>query len=325
MKKIIFFDPSIATLNIGDEIIMHSIKRNMQDITDDNYCMSMPMHTPTFYIYQNLLCKKLKTFAEADYKFLCGTNMLYTNMLRPLPIWNVNIFNTRIQRDSILLGVGCGINSNKLTKYTKWLYSRTLSKKYYHSTRDEVTKNLLESIGLKAKNTGCPTLWQLTPEHCSNIPVSKAKKVIFTLTHYKNLQNSVLDRAMIDILKDNYEQLFFWPQSINDLDYLYQLGISDSVTIIPPNLKSYERILKTDIDYIGTRLHGGIFALQQKKRALIIAIDYRAREMNKTFSIPCIEREDIERRLHNIINSTIHINITGIDYDKISFWKSQFK
>lgn len=75
---------------MGDEIIMDSIKRNMADIMDGNYYVSMPMHTPNFHAYQILFGKKLETFIEADYKFLCGTNMLYTNMFRPLPIWNIH-------------------------------------------------------------------------------------------------------------------------------------------------------------------------------------------------------------------------------------------
>ncbi len=231
-----------------------------------------------------------------------------------------------MQRNAITLGVGCGINSNRVTKYTKWLYFKTLSKKYYHSTRDETTKNLLEDLGFKAINTGCSTLWELTPKHCSDIPICKSKKVVFTLTHYKNSQNIVLDNAMVNILRDNYEELFFWPQSLRDLDYLRNIGDWENINIIPPNLKAYKRTLQmNDIDYIGTRLHGGIFVLQQKKRTIIIAIDHRAREMQKTFSIPCIEREEITNKLQNMINKNFKTEIVGLDHDKISFWKVQFK
>lgn len=37
------------------------------------------------------------------------------------------------------------------------------------------TKVFLEEMGFKAWNTGCPTLWGLTPEFCTEIP---SKKVI---------------------------------------------------------------------------------------------------------------------------------------------------
>lgn len=37
MKKVLFLDTSIATSNIGDEIINISIKNNFPEIFNDNY------------------------------------------------------------------------------------------------------------------------------------------------------------------------------------------------------------------------------------------------------------------------------------------------
>ncbi|MED1089155.1 polysaccharide pyruvyl transferase family protein [Bacillus paramycoides] len=323
MKKILLLDTSVATLNMGDDIINISIKNNMEELLKDNYYITMPTHTPLFYKYQNLLYpQKLDIYKNADYKFLCGTNALYTNMLRPLPNWNIHLFNTKLVQNTILFGVGIGENSKNINLYTKTLYKKVLSKEYVHSTRDEKTKVMLENMGFKAENTGCPTLWKLTPEFCREIPTTKSESVIFTLTYYhKDMLN---DTEMIKILKRSYKKVYFWPQCALDLNYLEELGESDGVTIISPNLENYDAILSEDIDYVGNRLHGGVFALQHKKRAIIIAIDYRAREMKKNYSIPVLDRENIVEELEAKIFSKWGTEITGLDFDKIEKWKKQF-
>lgn len=324
MKKILLLDTSIATLNMGDEIINISIKENMGELLKKNYYITMPTHTPLFYKYQNALYpKKLDIYKSADYKFLCGTNALYTNMLRPLPNWNIHLLNTGLVKNTILFGVGIGENSKAMNLYTKILYKKVLSNEYIHSTRDEKTKKMLEQLGLKAANTGCPTLWKLTPEFCKEIPTSKSDSVIFTLTYYhKDILN---DKEMIKILKKCYKNVYFWPQCIMDLDYLKELGEDDGVSIVSPNLENYHDILGEEIDYVGNRLHGGVFALQHKRRSIIIAIDYRAREMQKNYSIPCIDRENISKELEDKILSTWHTEISGLDFNKIEQWKKQFQ
>ena len=63
--------------------------------------------------------------------------------------------------------------------------NKVLSKKYVHSVRDDAAKELLESMGFKAVNTGCPTLWGLTPAFCANISKKKSNSAIMTLTSYQ--------------------------------------------------------------------------------------------------------------------------------------------
>lgn len=323
MKSILLFDTSIATLNTGDEIINVSLRKNWPEIYKNNYIMTFPTHTPTFYWWQNLLMKKNKIYANADLKFLCGTNILYTNMLRPEPAWNVFVTNTEIAKNTICVGAGIGINSKKTTFYTKLLYRKILSLKYIHSVRDEKTKDFLESLGYKAVNTGCPTLWGLTPEFCQFIPTRKSDRVICTLTSYEADRTN--DQRMIDILLKNYKEVFFWPQSIGDVEYIKTLKNTENVKIVDPNLKAYDEILNTEIDYVGNRLHGGIFAMQHKCRSIIISIDYRAKEMSETYSFACISRESIEAELDEKINAEWGTRIEGLDFSKIEQWKRQFE
>lgn len=73
---------------------------------------------------------------------------LYTNMMRPLPQWNIYPWNASFFKDTILLGVGAGINSKSINVYTKYLYKKVLNKNYIHSTRDEYTKKNVRGFRL---------------------------------------------------------------------------------------------------------------------------------------------------------------------------------
>lgn len=82
---------------------------------------------------------------------------------------------------------------------------------------------------------------------------------------------------------------------------------------------------KKNIDYVGNRLYGGIYALQHKCRTIIISIDYRAECMSSDYSFECLKRDDIATALEERINSVWTTSITGIDFKKINKWKEQFK
>lgn len=322
MKNILLLDTSIATNNIGDEIIVDSIRKNWKELFEENYICRYSTHTPPYSWWQQIICGgKFSTQKFADFKFLCGTNALYTNMLRPVPVWNCHIWNAAFYKDTILLGVGAGINSKKANLYTRYLYGKVLNKEYIHSVRDEYTKIFLEELGFKAYNTGCPTLWGLTPQFCEKIPRNKSKNVVFTLTCYH--PDKVNDIAMIKTLEKEYENLYFWPQTLTDIEYINTLG-NFRMKILAPNLEAYDSLLSTEVDYVGNRLHGGIRALQHGKRALIIAIDYRARNFKKSYSLPILERDEISELSH-WINKQDAIQITGLDWDLIREWKAQFE
>lgn len=317
------FDTSIGSLNLGDQIINSSIKANWPEIFSQNYIINLPTHTPLLYTWQNLLLKKRDSIMmKTDYKFVCGTNLLYTNMLRPLPSWNIYRHNTRLARNSILLGVGIGRNSKRVGLYTRSLYRSLLSKEYIHSVRDEQAEMLVKSLGLRVMNTGCPTLWGLTPEFCATIPTKKSKQVIVTLTGYH--RDFEMDRLMLEIAGRHYENIMFWPQSFADLDYLHELNVLQNVTVIHPSLDAFKEALSGDVDYIGNRLHGGIFAMQHRRRSIIVGIDYRASTMVRSFSIPYVDRVDLRDQLDRMILSEWPTEITGLDFSAIEQWKKQF-
>lgn len=322
MKNIIIFDTSSGSQNMGDYIINESIDRELGFLIDNNFTVHYATHTPITHFYQNLRKNPVYNFCDkADYKFLAGTNAIQYNMIRPWANLNINRFNCKSYKNTILVGVGVNPNSSKMNHYTKSLFKSILSKDYVHSVRDERTKQLLNSLGFKAENTGCATLWMLTKDHCAQIKKEKSSNVIFTLTDYE--KDSKKDQELINILNNNYKKIYYWVQGSEDLEYLNSLKNTENIVIVGPNLKSYKKVLLSgDIDYVGTRLHAGVYAMQHKVRSIILAIDNRARDMKKTYNLVAIERDKIAN-IEELIHSRFSTDIR-IDEKKINDWKAQF-
>lgn len=320
MKKIIRYNPSLCTANMGDFIIFDSIVNELDFLFNNAFNLDISTHLPITYSYTKLLMS-----IKADYKFVCGTNLLMGKLNGIFRQWDINILNAKHLGPVILIGVGWWQYNNKLNNYTKKIYQDILSKDYLHSVRDNYTKEMLEKNGFKnIINTACPTMWKLTEKHCNDITNHKAKNVITTLTDYHRNINE--DTALLKILERNYENIYIWIQGSNDYEYLIELqnNLNINLNIINPNLRSYDNILEMDdIEYVGSRLHAGIRALQHKRRTLILAVDNRALEKKKDFNLPVIKRENISE-LEEIINSNFHTNIK-IPTNEINIWKEQFR
>ncbi|MGG0703355.1 polysaccharide pyruvyl transferase family protein [Bacillus paramobilis] len=320
MDNVLVLDTSVGSLNKGDDIIMKCVRYQLSDITKSAYILTLPTHVSPFHWYQVARgSHRVKLYSNAKYKFVGGSNLLTMDMLTHFPQWNINIFNYGPLKGSILVGVGAG-KGNKINAYTKMLYKKVLSHEYIHSVRDERTKKFLEEMGLKALNTGCATMWSLTPEFCKEIPTEKSDSVIFTLTHH--LKDLVKDQLLIDVLRRNYKDVYFWIQDASDFLYFESLSNTEDIKVVPPNIEAYEKVLNTDIDYIGTRLHGGIFAMRHKKRTIIISIDERARGMSETYNLNLIERADFDN-LEKMINSKI-ITDVKVNFEVVDQWLKQF-
>lgn len=114
----------------------------------------------------------------------------------------------------------------------------------------------------------------------------------------------------------------FWPQGAKDYEYFMQFRNIEDISVVPPAVDAYSTILNTDVDYIGTRLHAGIYAIQHRVRSIILAVDNRARDMSVTYNLNVYDRNDIES-IKKAINSHI-ITDVRINQEKINYWKKQF-
>ena len=315
MKKIIRYNPSLTTMNMGDFVIFDSIEKQLGQLFKDAFNIDVSTHLPISYVFSNLL-------NEADYKFVCGTNLLMGKLNGIFRQWDINIFNAAKLGPAILIGAGWWQYNNNPNGYTKKVYKKILSREFNHSVRDNYTKKMLNNIGFdNVICTACPTMWSLTKEHCEGIPQTKASKVVTTLTDYN--KDAEKDQRMLDVLSENYDKVYVWMQGMGDYAYLNELCTNDKIEIIPPSLARYDEVLENeDVDYIGSRLHGGIRALQKQVRCVILGVDNRAKEKEKDFNIKVIDRNDVEK-LPLLINSSFKTEI-DIPIDEINRWKSQF-
>ena len=317
MKKVSILDPSILSYNIGNEIISNSIDNFISEHLNESFVIKLQ--------YTERLRKKSKNHIKnSDLAILAGTNSLSSNMfcLEQFPIQPLDLISIN---NILLCGVGWFQYQNKPNVINSSILKILLRKDMTHSVRDSYTKKMLNSIGINnVVNTSCPTVWNITPDHLATIPDTKAKYVVTTLTDYN--KDIVLDSKLLEMLDSNYEKVFFWPQGLGDYEYLMQLvqNIKINLEIISPNLHSFDFILENeDIDYVGTRLHAGIRAIQKSVRTFIVAIDNRTKEISKDINLNSAERLDFDH-LKDFINTKTE-NQLVIPYNQIEDWKSQFR
>lgn len=323
MKKALLLDPSIGTSNVGDAIIAECVERELAFILNNRFVFHLPTHLPAFHSYavwRNSLA--VQNYASCDEKFIGGSNLLAKNMLTHYPQWNVNLWNCKPLENAVCVGVGAGA-SERTNTYTARLYRKILSHTLYHSVRDSRTKYYVENVlGLKAINTGCVTMWALTPEFCAQIPTKKADRVVFTLT--AGSQHKAHDQSLLALLQRSYEQVYFWIQGDRDEAYFRSFPNTGGIEVIPPHKEAYEKVLLQDnIEYVGTRLHGGIYALRHKKRAVILAIDERAQSISADTGLITVEQgntDALAARINSEFETKLHIPT-----EEILRWKAQFE
>lgn len=310
-KGIVLFDTGMYTLNAGDHIIMENCMMQLGNVLDLKDAVHISTHQAPG---SDEVC-------VGKYKVLCGTNIMSCNM-RQYGLWKLPR-SLDDYHGITLMGVGFDSYTMKSDLYSRLLIRYMLSPNGFHSVRDSFSEKALKSMGIKnVLNTGCPTMWNLTPEHCAKIPCDKASNVVCTVTDYNRDEQN--DKAMLDILLKNYDKVYLWLQGQNDLTYIRELGYEDKVEIIESTLEAYDSVLEMDdLDYVGTRLHAGIRALSKGHRSLIVSIDNRAECISADTGLPIIQREDVVVALESQVKSLIETRIS-IPQENIEKWKNQF-
>ena len=312
------FDTSMGTHNLGDYIIMHYCGRILDEMFPEYRTISVGTHLmPTE--------EQEQAVKQTKYKFVCGTNLL-TSHIEHHWRWILpdGVRRKMNYRNVILLGVGWGEYQDACSDYSRMIYRTMLNPCVQHSVRDQYTLEKLRRAGFhNVINTGCPTTWALTPEFCLNIPTQKAREVLTTITDYR--RDPERDNEMLAILSRNYDQVYLWLQGRHDEEYLQTLNIPENLTSIPASLEAYEEVLKKGgVDYVGTRLHAGIHALNHKVRSIILAVDNRATEMGRDVNLPVIQRSSVGAELEQKINSAFATEIR-INQENIDRFKAQFR
>lgn len=315
MRTVAIVDTSICTDNLGDEIIMDAVNQVVWELFPDAYVFRVPSH-------EALSDRTHKFIGEASYCFIGGTNLL-SSRIEPYGLWRLRLEDAYHYggTHTVCLGTGWNDYMPRPTEHTGKILRTALTSDLIHSARDGYTRDHLAGVGLAAVNTSCPTTWSLTPDHCRTIPTARAPTAVFTLSAWR--PDPAADRAFVDLLRRHYGRLRFFPQMQNDWDYCRSLGFDD-VALVTPTTEGYTRFLENeDVDVIGTRLHGGVRALQKGRRALVLAIDNRATEIGKDTGLPVAARDDlaaITRWIEGAAPTAL-----ALPQDAIDAWKAQFR
>lgn len=326
---ITLLDPSLknnkgeSSTNLGDLIIRQSVIGVLKDIFPYEDIHRLSTHS-------NLESAHYKLIKDSQFTFIGGSNLLSSNIL----LYNQwKIANRRSLyflapkiKDAILMGVGWWQYQNKPSFITKRFYNSVLNHKYNHSVRDQYTELKVNQLGMKnVLNTSCPTLWDLDGVACDRKKTT-IKKAIFTLTDYNKNQKS--DSQLINLLFDYFDELYFFAQGSMDKKYLLSMSIysknKEKIKLVN-SVEEYENYFSSgETVYVGTRLHGGIYALKQKAEALIIAIDNRASEISKSTNLAVIKRGENDK-IRTWLEGKTNFGKITLDNNSIELWKNQFR
>ena len=318
LRTVTLLDTAVATTNLGDNIIMDAAHQQLGDLFSESFMYRVASH-------DWMGSKSRSLVANAEAAITCGTNLLSSRMwLKPL--WKLSPIDALANLNVTLMGAGWYQHQSSADWYTRWLLSKVLSRNTLHSVRDNYSRIMLENAGIQnVLNTGCPTLWNLTPEVCASIPQTKAPDVVTTINTY--FKNSKLDGRLLSILSKHYRTIYFWIQTATDLHYASELGEAAGVKLsfLKPSMGALDDLLKssTEVDYVGNRLHAGIRAMQHGRRTIIIEVDNRALEMGADFALPTVRRDDfsgLETMIGGSFASEVNLPVSDIER-----WKQQFR
>lgn len=273
-----WLDPSLNSRNTGDQIIADAVETELKSLLPDTLFLRIPTQT--------YLSRKERMLARHCHDFVVGgTNILNGNIPTYIQ-WKLDPHSFSIYRGSVtLMGVGWWQYQGPPNKISKLAWKGLLGSSV-NSVRDDYTKNMLADIGIRSINTVCPTMWRLS-EH-AHIPPDRPSGVVMTLTDYH--RNPIRDAKLIRGLRDRYDRVLVWPQGSKDRAYVRSLDRTAS--FLGDGLDDFNDALESgEFDYVGTRLHAGVRALQLGVKSTIVAVDNRAVEIAKHTGLPVISGE----------------------------------
>lgn len=319
---VLLFNPTLkdnnGTLNsnLGDIIITQAVMAEMNRIFPGEEIISISSHT------QPGDAEKSK-IERSRHRIVGGTNVLSSDM-RNCRQWSIP-GRLMALHPAILCGVGWQHYQPSVKLFTRVLLNFALSRTYIHSVRDGYTKKKLASCGIwNVVNTSCPTLWGLAGQRRVVNQQKPAKSVLLMLTDYRKDQEA--DALLVSCLGGQYETIYFWPQGEMDLTYLLDLvkPNSSKLVVLERTLEALDACLSAvaDLDYVGTRLHGGIRCLIAGKRSLILQVDNRATEIANETGLPALPRTDFAN-IKKWVKAGWKSEI-WVDAKPVKRWREQF-
>ena len=316
LRRVTLLDTAAASTNLGDHIIMEAVREETDELFAD--CATFTVAT-----HEWMGAQSHRLIRMSDWTIAGGTSLLSSRMWFRAN-WKVKPSDALRRLDVVLLGAGWYQYQREPDPLSRWMLRRLLSRRWLHSVRDSYALRKLQAVGLdNVVNTGCPSLWRLNASHCARIPRHKADSVLTAINSYPKLFDPAADRRLFEALRRRYRNVYLWIQTHSDYDYAR--GLDANLIFVSPSLRAFDDVLSSglDLDYVGNRLHAGIRALQKGRRAIIVEIDNRAREMGRDFGLPTVARTDFAK-LEQMIEGGADILVRP-PFGEIERWKRQFR
>jgi polysaccharide pyruvyl transferase WcaK-like protein len=305
--KVLVFDPALENVNAGDEIISRSIQTlglpNMEN------AIRLTTHRP-------LKLSERRLVSQADYVILGGTNALSSHMER-FRQWLIDPdLAFRMRRKLILLGVGWWQYQEEPCRYTRTLFKQVFARDVPQAARDRYTADRLNALGHTTLMTSCPTMWRLPEEQRA---VGLSNSVVVTVTDYQ--RDVPVDRRWLDAVYSRYDNVRLVGMGPLDGAYMFEELNLPRKDWSGFGVDSLDAAV-TDADFIGTRLHGGVRALQLGRPSVILACDNRAAEISRTTRLAVVDRrkpDEIMRVLSGEVQKHLQLPLAAI-----SAWTEAF-
>jgi len=277
----------LGSRNLGDSVIVNAIKLIFGS-------WNIPF-LAEFSTHRQWTTEEVKIAKCADYFIVGGSNLL-TSSLFPLSHtqWKIGVKEFLLLRNkTILFGPGWQGDNADLTLFTSSLYSLLMAKDSPQLVRDGVSKERLLKTNREIVNSSCPSLFRIQ-EVKENLKSIGNTTVVVALSG--NIKNIEQDKIILDIALSNYKKVKLFPQGVNDAEYsdkIYFRELGLNYERLNASLEDFSRELETGSHFFGTRLHGGIFAMQHGNPSTIIDIDTRARNLFIGSGYEVLERKNL--------------------------------
>lgn len=329
MPKVVLLDPGLRdeegnpSLNLGDLIISEAVRVELQELFPDSHIDAISSHA--------ILGKKqVDQVKQSDYCFVGGTNLLSSDAMafRGMPISDKKlIYLFPPVKNLILMGVGWGFGYGESVRFkTRLFYKKIFRSDVIHSCRDNYSASKFQQATSKQTlNTCCPSTWRL--KNISNQRKTTSRECLFTLTDYA--MDPGADNAMIKLLLEHFEKLWFFPQGSGDLEYIQTLSMyadnKSRIVVLSHDYEAFKQLAnEPGLTYVGTRLHAGIKALESGMDAVIIAVDNRAEEIHHDTNLPVIKRSSGDK-LQQWLKGEKLFGEFRLPVAAIDTWKKQFR
>lgn len=307
--EIAVLDPSLATDNLGDEVIYEAVEEIIFSLFPDAFLHRIATH-------ERMSDRSHAVLRKASLVFVAGSNLLPPDGGQ----WRITLDDAPYCDDIVVLGAGWQHDGTMFNRRSEKLTRRLLSATRIHSVRDAKARDNLAGLGLSVLNTSCPSLWGLDAAALARTPVARAQEAVVTVTAYRNTPEA--DAAFLRLVTECYRKVWFYPQMASDIPHLDRIGFGHLPRIRASTAAYTAFLAGNEVDYIGSRLHGGIRALQMAKRTLVLAVDNRARDISAHTGLPSVPIADTDA-IRAWIETPAPTRLT-LPEAEIAAWRAQF-